>query len=164
MSSRRLLVIALTVALVFTVGWLWRAADADATGYRRVPAASTALIGNLAVRLSSLRFSTSVNGSYGQRVLPVPGAVLVLARVDYDATAEVGGGYCQVLLVAGDATWEPEFGFSPPEPDDSTCEPGSRGTMTVLFEVPDSFRGRIEGVAVAAGDEDGATLLEGRPL
>ncbi|MCA0294283.1 MAG: hypothetical protein LCH96_03015 [Actinobacteria bacterium] len=163
MTSRRILVIALAVAVLFSLGWVWRSAAEEAPGYRRVPEGSTALVGDIAVRLLSLRLTTSVTGRFDDHLAPVAGAVLVLARVDYDATAHTGELYCQLRLVAGDASWDAEFAYSPPEPDASSCEAGSRGTVTVLFEVPESFVGRLEGVAVAVGADGGSTLLEGRP-
>jgi hypothetical protein len=162
MSPRRLLVIALSAALAFTVAWLWRAAGDDRTDYQLVPPGAAVAFGQAGWHLTGLRVSTSVTDRYGTEHTPVDDAVLVLATLDYDATGRTEKLYCGFSLVAGDASWESETGFFPAEPRTWSCDAGTKGTIAALFEIPKTYLSRVQGVAVNVGVSP-IPLLEGVP-
>ena len=136
MRDRRLLVVAVTLALVFSVAWLWRAAG-DATSPRNpVPAGQTGRLDAVSYRLVSLQSLERTTTRYDNPVVPAQGAVLVLARIDYDAVGTRTSFGCTFELVAGETTWRSEFGYTPPEPDGGSCESDTAGTVAVLFEFP----------------------------
>jgi len=162
MRDRRLLVVAVTLALVFSVAWLWRAAGDGATQRDPVPSGQAGRLDAVTYRLVSLQSLERTTTRYEKPVVPAPGAVLVLARIDYDAVGTRTFFGCTFELVAGDTTWRSEFGYTPPEPDSGGCDPDTAGTVAVLFEIPARQLELVQGVGVAnpGGTEP---LLVGRP-
>ncbi len=162
MKDRRLLAVAAIVALVFSVAWLWRAAGDEATDRTPVPAGQAGRVGAVTYRLDTLQALERTPTRYDTPVVPVDGAVLVLARIHYDAAGTTGLFGCTFELVAGESTWRSEFGYFPPDPDSASCDPNTAGTVSVLFEVPASAVEQVQGVAVV---NRGGTqpLLTGKP-
>ena len=162
MNDRKLLGVAIAVALVFATGWLWRAA-ADAVPDRsQVSAGAPASVDGVEYRLRSMTSSDRVTTGSNRQTVAVSGAVLILAEVDYDATGATGSVYCGFELVAGESTWDAEIGYYPPKGGSISCDRGKTGTVSVLFEVPGGFLDRIQGVGVVnlGGTEP---ILPGRP-
>jgi hypothetical protein len=162
MSDRRLLLIAVAIALIFSGGWLWRAAGDGATPRHPVPAGQAGRIDDVSYRLVSLQALERTATQYDDPIVPPPGAVLVLARIDYDAIGTRTFFSCTFELVAGEATWGSEFGYFPPDPDSASCDPNATGTVAVVFEVPARYLDQVQGVGVVnpGGTEE---LLVGRP-
>ncbi len=161
MSGRRLLVVAVTVALAFTVAWLWRGSGDRVTDRLAVADGASATVGGISYRLESLRTSDRVASGLAGQVVATGGATLVVASVTYDATRATGDAYCRLELVAGDVSWDPESGWLPPETASSFCGSGEAGTVSALFEVPNTFLTRIQGIGIT--NPDGASpLLLGR--
>ena len=162
MRDRRLLVVAVALALVFSAAWLWRAADDQSTSRTTVPAGQTGRLGAVTYRLDSLQTLARTPTRYDEPVIPADGAVLVLARISYDAAGTTTFFSCTFELVAGDTTWSSEFGYFPPEPDSSSCPPDTAGTVAVLFEIPARSVQQVQGIAVA---NPGGTqpILSGTP-
>jgi hypothetical protein len=162
MRDRRLLVVAVALALVFSAAWLWRAAGDGVTERVAVPDGASTTADGVVYRLASLRTSERVTSGAASQIVATRGATLVVATVRYDATMQTGDVYCGFALVAGEATWEPEFGWLPPEGQASFCDSGSAGTVTALFEVPQGFLDQVQGILVT--NPGGASpLLLGRP-
>jgi hypothetical protein len=162
MKDRRLLVIAVAIALVFSVAWLWRAAGDQATHRTPVPAGQAGRLGAVSYRLISLQALDRTATRYDEPAVPPAGAVLVLARIHYDAAGTKTFFSCTFELVAGETAWRSEFGYSPPEPDSASCDPNTAGTVAVLFEVPARFVEQVRGVGVQ--NPGGAEpLLAGTP-
>ncbi|HEY3337856.1 MAG TPA: hypothetical protein VGK18_05100 [Propionicimonas sp.] len=162
MRDRSLLVVAVSLALVFSVSWLWRAAGDEATPRTPVAAGETGRLGAVTYRLVSLQAVERATTLFDDAVVPVQGAVLVLARIDYDAVGTSTFFACTFELVAGETTWRSEFGYSPPEPDSSTCDRNAAGRVAVLFEIPAHMVNQVQGVGVT--NPTGAEpLLVGRP-
>lgn len=162
MRDRRLLVVAVALALVFAVVWVWRAAGDEATSRSPVAAGQTGRLGAASYRLASLQALERTTGRYDQLLVPEPGAVLVVARIEYNATGIKTFFPCTFELVAGESTWRSEFGYIPPQPADSSCRQNTTGTVAVVFEVPVGALDQVEGVAVV--NPGGTTpLLLGRP-
>ena len=161
MRDRRLLIIAVALALVFSAAWLWRATGDQTTARTAVPSGQPGRLGAVTYRLDSLQALDRAPSRY-EPVVPTEGAVLVLARISYDAAGTTTFFSCTFELVAGETTWRSDFGYFPPEPDSATCDPDTAGTVAVLFEVPARYAPQVEGVAVAnpGGTEP---LLSGTP-
>lgn len=162
MNDRKLLAVAIAVALVFATGWLWRAAGDAVPDRSLVAPGGAATVDGVEYSLRSLTSSERVTTGTDRPVVAVSGAVLVLAEVDYDATGAAGSVYCSFELVAGETTWGAEFGYYPPEGGSVSCDPGKTGTASALFEVPRSFLTQVQGVGVInpGGTEP---ILPGRP-
>ena len=162
MNDRKLLGVAIAVALVFATGWLWRAAGDDVTDRALASPGAIATVRGIDYRLRSLTSSERVTTGSDREVVAVTGAVLVLAEVDYDATGSTGSVYCSFELVAGETTWGSEFNYSPPQGVSLWCDPGKSGTVSALFEVPRTFLAQVQGVGVInpGGTEP---ILLGRP-
>ncbi len=162
MRDRRLLIVAVALALVFSAAWLWRAAGDEATDRIPVPAGQSGRLEAVTYRLVSLQALTRVPTRYAEPVVPVDGAVLVLARIHYDAAGTTTFFSCTFELVAGESAWRSDFAYSPPEPDSSSCDPNTAGTVAVVFEIPTHSVEEVQGVAVAnpGGSEP---LLVGTP-
>lgn len=162
MSSRRLLTLAVTTALVFAAAWLWRAAVDDAKPRHPVAPGQVGRVDAATYRLVSLEASDRIQGAYDRLIVAEPDAVLVLARIDVDATGADDLVPCTFQLVAGELVWASEFGYVPPEPATSSCERGAAGTVAVVFELPARYLDQVEGVSVPrpSGPEE---LLLGRP-
>jgi len=162
MRDRRLLIVAVALALVFAVTWLWRAAGDGVTDRVEVGAGASTTVDGVIYRLESLRTSDRVTSGAADQIVATRGATLVLATVTYDATAATTPVYCNFELVAGDANWDPEMGWTPPEGEAAFCDSGSTGSVSALFEVPQGFLSRVQGVGIT--NPDGALpLLLGRP-
>lgn len=127
-----------------------------------MPPGQAARLDAVTYRLVTLQSSERTTTRYEKPIVPAEGAVLVLARIDYDAIGTRTYFGCTFELVAGDTTWRSEFGYSPPEPDSAGCDRDAAGTVGVLFEIPARYLGQVRGVGVAgtAGTEP---LLLGRP-
>ena len=162
MRDRRLLVVAVTLALVFSGAWLWRAAGDGASQRNPVPAGQTGRLDAVTYRLASLQSLERTSTRYDNPVVPAQGAVLVLARIDYDAVGTPTYFPCTFELVAGETTWRSEFGYTPPEPDGGSCERNTAGTVAVLFEIPARYLEQVQGVGIT-NPGDTAPLLLGRP-
>jgi hypothetical protein len=161
MKDGKLLGAAIAVALVFSTGWLWRAAGDAVPDRALVAPGATAQVGGVEYRLRSLTAAERFPTGSDQPVVAVTGAVLVLAQVDYDATG-VGSVYCSFELVAGETTWGAEFGYYPPEGGSVSCALKETGTVSALFEVPSAFLAQVQGVGVI--NPDGTEpILPGRP-
>jgi hypothetical protein len=162
MNDRKLLAVAIAVALVFATGWLWRAAGDAAPDRAVVTPGAAATVGGVDYRLRSLTAGERFPTGSDRAIVAVDGAVLVLAEVDYDASGSAGSVYCSFELVAGDTTWGAEFGYYPPEDGSISCGPGKTGTVSALFEVPRAFLAQVQGVGVI--NPDGTEpVLAGRP-
>lgn len=148
MRGQRLLAVAVAVALAFTVAWLWRGSGDRVTERLVVADGATATVGGISYRLESLRTSAWVSSGLSGQVVATGGATLVIASVTYDATHATGEAYCSLELVAGDISWDPESGWIPPESASSFCGSGGVGTVSALFEVPDAFLTRIQGIGI----------------
>jgi hypothetical protein len=86
----------------------------------------------------------------------------VTVTVTYDATATTAPVHCSLELVAGEASWDPEMDWIPPRGEVAFCDSGSAGTVAAVFEVPEAFLSRVQGVGVS--NPGGASpLLLGRP-
>ena len=162
MRDRRLLVVAVTLALVFSGAWLWRASRDGTSRRNPVPAGQTGRLDAVTYRLASLQSLERTATRYDNPVVPAQGAVLVLARIDYDAVGTPTYFPCTFELVAGETTWRSEFGFTPPEPDGGSCERNTAGTVAVLFEIPARYLEQVQGVGITHPG-DTAPLLLGRP-
>ena len=162
MNDRKLLGVAIAVALVFATGWLWRAAGDAVPDRSRVSAGAPASLDGVEYRLRSMTSGERVTTGSDRPTVAVRGAVLILAEVDYDATGATGSTFCSFELVAGDTTWDAEAGYYPPEGGSISCDPGQTGTVSALFEVPRTFLAQVEGVGVInlAGTEP---VLPGHP-
>ena len=162
MKDRRLLVVAVAVALVFSVAWLWRAAADEGTARTPVPEGQAGRLGAVSYRLVSLQALDRTPTRYDEPMVPPAGAVLVLARIHYDAAGTTTFFGCSFELVAGETAWRSEFSYSPPEPDSASCDPDTAGTVAVLFEIPARFVEQVQGVGVQ--NPGGAEpLLTGTP-
>ncbi len=162
-SDHRLLAVAVAVAVLFGAGWLWRAADDRITRTELVPAGEPVQLDRVEYRLASLATPGSVPSGFDELVTPLPDAVLVLARIDYDATARTEPLYCGFQLVAGELIWKPHRDYYPADPDTGSCAAGRAGTATVLFEIPQHLLGQVQGVGVLPGDDRPLPVLQGRP-
>lgn len=162
MKDIRLLVAALLAAVVFASVWLWRAGGDGPRFEGPLPAGQAATVDGVEYRLVSLLAGEQVPVGSGQ-VVAEDGAVLVLARLRYDATRHSGSLYCSFQLVAGDLHWRPEFGYYPAEPETASCVERDAGTVSALFEVPARLLAQVEGVAVMAPDGQPAPVLGGSP-
>lgn len=162
MKDRRLVVAAILAAVVFVSVWLWRAAGDGEQFLSPLPAGQTATVDGVDYKLVSLLASEQVTAGSGE-VVAEDGAVLVLARLEYDATAHSGSLYCSFELVAGELHWRPEFGYYPAEPDSISCTVGESGTVSALFEVPKKLLAAVQGVAVLDPAGGPAPVLAGRP-
>ncbi len=162
MRDRRLLVVAVTLALVFSGAWLWRAAGDGTSPRNPVPAGETGRLDAVTYRLATLQSLERATTRYDNPVVAAQGAVLVVARIDYDAVGTLTNFGCTFELVAGETTWRSEFGYSPPEPDGGSCDRNSAGTVAVLFEIPARYLAQVQGIGVS--NPGGAEpLLLGRP-
>ena len=104
MRDRRLLVVAVTLALVFSGAWLWRASRDGTSRRNPVPAGQTGRLDAVTYRLASLQSLERTATRYDNPVVPAQGAVLVLARIDYDAVGTPTYFPCTFELVAGETT------------------------------------------------------------
>lgn len=163
MRDLRKLAVAVVLAAVFAAGWLWRAAGDGVEQRTFLPAGQFAGVDGVKYRLATLRISRQVASGYSDQITPAPGAVLVLARLDYDASTHSGNLYCSFELVAGELAWDQLFGFAPTEPDSTSCTAGSAGTVSALFEVPEKFLDQIQGVEVVPPGGVAAPVLIGQP-
>ncbi|MGV8907502.1 MAG: hypothetical protein ACOH1Y_00825 [Propionicimonas sp.] len=162
MIDRKLLGVAMAVAVLFATGWLWRAAYDDVSDRALVSDGATATVKGVDYRLRSLTSSDRVTTSSDRPLVAVSGAVLVLAEVDYDSTGAGGSVFCSFELVAGETTWDQEFGYFPPDDGSVSCDPGKTGTVSALFEVPRALLAQVQGVGVI--NTDGTEpILPGRP-
>lgn len=148
MRDRRLLIAAVTLALVFSGAWLWRAAGDGTSPRNPVAAGQTGRLDAVTYRLASLQSLERATTRYDNPVVPARGAVLVLARIAYDAVGTRTYFPCTFELVAGETTWRSEFGYFPPEPDAGSCERNTAGTVAVLFEIPARYLEQVQGVGV----------------
>lgn len=161
MKDARLVLAAVLAAAVFVSVWLWRAAGDEAKFQDPLPSGQSATVDGVDYRLVSLLASKGVPMGSRQMVAE-DGAVLVLARLSYDATAHTGDFYCSFELVAGELHWHSDFGYYPPEPDSISCGQGESGTVSALFEVPEKLLAQVQGVAILAPDGQPAPVLGGR--
>ena len=162
MNDRKLLGVAIAVAVVVATGWLWRAAGDDVTDRAPAPVGAVATVKGVGYSLRSLTSGERVATGSDRPLVAVSGAVLVLAEVDYDATGAAGSVFCSFELVAGEITWGQEFGYYPPEGASVSCDPGKTGTVSALFEVPRAFLAQVQGVGVI-NPEGIEPILPGRP-
>jgi hypothetical protein len=162
MRDRHLLVVAIALALVFSGAWVWRAAGDGTSPRSPVPAGGTGRLDAVTYRLASLQTLGRTTTRYDNPVVPAQGAVLVLARIEYDAVGTPTYFPCTFELVAGETAWRSEFGYTPPEPDGGSCDRNTAGTVAVLFDIPARYLAQVQGVGVTnpGGTEP---LLLGRP-
>jgi hypothetical protein len=162
MRDRRLLVVAVTVALVFSIAWFWRAASDGVPDRVQVPEGTPASVGGVAYSLESLQATDRIASGAFAELVAVKGATLVRATVRYDASTVSEPVYCSLKLVAGETTWDAELGWVPPKGESSSCDSNTAGAVSAVFEVPQGFLGSVQGIEVINPDGADPVLL-GRP-
>lgn len=168
MSSRErlnqtVLAIGASLAAVFSVGWVWAAADDRVTSYRMLPAGEPVTVVDTTWQLESMAVDTVSESSYGQVEHPPSGAVFVFVTIAFDSTAVDARTRfsCRFALTdASELEWQPDSSFLPASDSvKSYCEPGRAGTVQTRFTVPGRLLDRIVGVS-AAFFLDGEAVLE----
>lgn len=156
-NPRRVLAAGVACALVLGFAWVSRATVSAAPDPVTVAEGGTGRAGGAQWRLRGMGVVQAVP-SGGSVMEPVPGAVFVVAKFDYesDAAREL---YCGVYLVGDDREWTTRFFTPVNEAASSGCDGRPSGTAEVLFEIPAAAADEIRGLRIAAGDD--ALVLAG---
>lgn len=162
MNKVRFLFLAVLIAALVAGGWMWWVVAHPFRPTHRVttgPESGPVQVSTGArYSVASLRRQDALVDRYGATRQPREGTVWVVATVDYDATAVSSDTYsCQILLWAGQDQWDPDYSYSPPEPQRSLCVRGTRGQVAAAFEVPRRYLDRVDGVGV---NDPGAEIYD----
>ncbi|HAM43510.1 MAG TPA: hypothetical protein DCM67_00600 [Propionibacteriaceae bacterium] len=147
MRRWRLVVSSLVVAVVVASSWLWWVSAHSLRPTTRVDGGSLVLTDGSRYTLTSLTSARSLIDRFGATLTPVAGATFVVATVTYDATGVVNADTysCRLTLWSDQAPWSAAY-YAAPQPQQSDCRAGSRGTVVAAFEVPQRYLADVSGV------------------
>lgn len=147
MKRWRLMVISLLVALVVGGSWMWWVAAHPLRPTTRVDGDSLVLSNGGRYTLISLTTTQKLTDRFGSTLTPVAGATYVVATVTYDATEVTNPRdySCRLSLWSDQAPWTAQY-FSPPQPQQTDCHAGARGTVVAAFEVPQRYLDQVSGM------------------
>lgn len=165
MTRWRLLLGSVLIAAVVAAAWMWWVAAHPFRQTHRVSSPEVQLTNGAQYTLVSLTTSDLLVDRLGVTKPATDGTVYVVATLNYDASPITDSGYsCSITLWAGQSQWDPEYFYSPPEPQQSRCDPGSRGQVVAAFEVPRRYLNQVDGVGLNdPGAEVFNVVIEGRP-
>lgn len=157
-GRRRLLAVAVAIAVLTSAAWLWVASGDGKVSYHPVAAGQAFSAGTATWKLVQLHSMQELPD--GSR--PVNGAVYVIADVEADLTGFAADGFCTWRLRAGEYEFEPTIGYFPSGPAVfSRCEPGTSGVVSTAFEVPAKLVDQVDGVVLGIPTQSNV-LLAGR--
>ncbi len=165
MTRWRLLLGSVLIAVVVAAVWMWWVAAHPFRPTHRVSTPTVQLTNGAQYTLVSLTTSDLLVDRLGMTQPAATGTVYVLATLNYDASTITDPSYsCSIKLWAGQSQWEPEYFYSPPEPQQSRCDAGSRGQVVAAFEVPQRYVSQVDGVGLNdPGAEVFNVVIEGHP-
>lgn len=157
--------LAVLIAALVAGGWMWWVVAHPFRPTHRVTTSAVQVTTGARYTVVSLTQQDVLVDRYGATRQPLAGTVWVVAAVDYDATTVTSDTYsCQIVLWAGQDQWDPDFGYSPPQPQRTLCERGTSGQVVAAFQVPRRYVAQVDGVGVNdAGGEIYDVVIAARP-
>lgn len=158
MKRWQLVATSLVVAVVVAGSWLWWVSAHPLRPTSWVDGGSLVLTDGSRYTLTSLTTSSSLVDRFGSTQTPVSGATFVVATLTYDATSVTNPDVysCRLTLWSDQTPWTASY-YAAPEPQQSDCRAGSRGTVVAAFEVPQRYLEQVRGVGFT---DSGATIRD----
>ncbi len=157
-GRRGLLAVAVAIAILTSVAWLWVAQGDGKVSYHPVPAGQVFASGGGAWKLVRLRSVAALPGG----LWPVGGAVYVIADVEADLVDLPASGSCAWRLRAGEYEFESVNSYLPTGTGVSgQCQPGTKGIVSTAFQVPAKLVDQVDGVVLSVPTQRNV-LLAGR--